>query len=131
LLDRIDIHVEVTPVPFRELADIRPSEKSALIRERVLKARLVQETRYKSEKGIHTNSQISTRMLNKFCKLDEKGVILIKNAMDKLHLSARAYDRILKVSRTIADLDLSEDIKPEHLAEAIHFRSLDRETWGA
>lgn len=130
LLDRIDIHVEVTPVPFRELSEIRSSEKSSSIRERVLKARLIQEERYKENKGTHSNAQISTKMLNKYCKLDEKGVVLIKNAMDKLNLSARAYDRILKVSRTIADLESSENILPHHLAEAINYRSLDRETWG-
>lgn len=130
LLDRIDIHVEVTPVPFRELSDTRTSEKSLIIRERVAKARQIQEERYKNIAGVYSNSQINTKMLNKYCRLDEKGIILIKNAMDKLSLSARAYDRILKVSRTIADLDASEHIKGEHLAEAIHYRSLDRETWG-
>lgn len=130
LLDRIDIHVEVTPVPFRELSDTRVSEKSSVIRERVLKARKIQEDRYVNTNGIHSNAQINTKMLNKYCKLEEKSVVLIKNAMDKLSLSARAYDRILKVSRTIADLDGSENIRPEHLAEAINYRSLDRETWG-
>lgn len=130
LLDRIDIHVEVTPVPFRELSQTRASENSYTIRERVIKARLIQEERYKDVKGIHANAQISTRMLNKYCKLNDQGTTLIRNAMDKLSLSARAYDRILKVARTIADLDQNEDIKIEHLAEAINFRSLDRETWG-
>lgn len=130
LLDRIDIHVEVTPVPFRELSDTKTSEKSFTIRERVIKARKIQEDRYVDTNGIHSNAQMTTKMLNKYCKLDEKGVVLIKNAMDKLSLSARAYDRILKVSRTIADLDSSENIMPEHLAEAIQYRSLDRETWG-
>ena len=130
LLDRIDIHVEVTPVPFRELSAIRKSESSNSIRERVIMARLLQEERYKDSKGIHANAQISTKMLNKYCKLNEDGLVLLKNAMDKLSLSARAYDRILKVSRTIADLEKSSDIKPEHVAEAINYRSLDRETWG-
>lgn len=130
LLDRIDIHVEVTPVPFRELSEIRKSESSNSIRERVIMARLLQEERYKDSKGIHANAQISTKMLNKYCKLNEDGLVLLKNAMDKLSLSARAYDRILKVSRTIADLEKSSEIKPEHVAEAINYRSLDRETWG-
>ncbi len=130
LLDRIDIHVEVTPVPFRELSESRKSENSYSIRERVIRARLIQEERYKDVKGIHANAQISTRMLNKYCKLNDQGITLLRNAMEKLSLSARAYDRILKVARTIADLDQNEDIKIEHLAEAINFRSLDRETWG-
>lgn len=130
LLDRIDIHVEVVPVPYRELSDVKTSEKSESIRERVTKARFIQEERYHGNKGVHANAQITTKMLNIYCKLDNTGMQLIKNAMEKLSLSARAYDRILKVSRTIADLDGSENIKPEHLAEAIHYRSLDRETWG-
>jgi len=130
LLDRIDIHVEVVPVPFRELTDVRISERSDTIRERVVKGRQVQEERYKDNKGIHANAQMTTKMLRTICKLDETGQTLLKNAMEKLSLSARAYDRILKVARTIADLDASEDIRPDHLAEAIHYRSLDRETWG-
>ncbi|NTW23557.1 MAG: ATP-binding protein, partial [Lentimicrobium sp.] len=130
LLDRIDIQVEVVPVPFRELTDVRISEKSDTIRERVVKGRQVQEERYKDNKGIHANAQMTTKMLRTICKLDETGQALLKNAMEKLSLSARAYDRILKVARTIADLDASEDIRPDHLAEAIHYRSLDRETWG-
>ncbi|HLN52872.1 MAG TPA: YifB family Mg chelatase-like AAA ATPase [Lentimicrobium sp.] len=130
LLDRIDIHVEVTPVPFNELSGTRSSETSNIIRERVVNARAIQELRYKEVKGVHANAQITSRMLSQFCKLDNAGMQMLKNAMDKLSLSARAYDRILKVSRTIADLDASEQIMPEHLAEAIHFRSLDRETWG-
>jgi magnesium chelatase family protein len=130
LLDRIDIHVEVIPVPFRELSDEKKSEKSELIRERVIKARNIQDARYEEAKGIHCNAQMTSRQLRKICRLDESGMALLKNAMEKLNLSARAYDRILKVARTIADLDNSKDIKPEHLAEAIHYRSLDRETWG-
>ncbi|MCD4746229.1 MAG: YifB family Mg chelatase-like AAA ATPase [Bacteroidales bacterium] len=131
LLDRIDIHVEVVPVPFRELSDSRISEKSEVIRERVVAARKVQEERYKESKGIYCNAQMSTKQLRNICKIDEAGQTLLKNAMEKLSLSARAYDRILKVSRTIADLDNSENIKTEYLAEAIHYRSLDRENWGA
>ncbi|MFU8844600.1 MAG: YifB family Mg chelatase-like AAA ATPase [Bacteroidales bacterium] len=130
LLDRIDIHVEVVPVPFRELSDERKSEKSEIIRERVIEARKIQERRFSDSKGIHCNAQMSSKQLRQICRLNETGQVLLKNAMEKLSLSARAYDRILKVSRTIADLDSSEDIKPEHLAEAIQYRSLDRENWG-
>ena len=130
LLDRIDIHVEVVPVPFRELTSLRQSEKSTAIRERVTRARQVQEERYKENKNIHCNAQMNTKMLRQICVITEEGHNLLKTAMEKLSLSARAYDRILKVSRTIADLDNSPDIKTEHLAEAIHYRSLDRETWG-
>lgn len=130
LLDRIDIQVEVVPVPFRELSDIRVSEKSTDIRERVVKAREIQQERYKANKNIHANAQMSTKMMRTICKIDETGHTLLKTAMEKLSLSARAYDRILKVSRTIADLDNSPDIKTEHLAEAIHYRSLDRDNWG-
>ncbi len=130
LLDRIDIHVEVVPVPFRELSNMRLSEKSEAIRERVTEARQIQEERYKESKGVHCNAQMSSKMLRQICQITEDGQTLLKTAMEKLSLSARAYDRILKVSRTIADLDKSADIKTEHLAEAIHYRSLDRETWG-
>ena len=130
LLDRIDIHEEVVPVPFRELTSLRQSEKSTAIRERVTRARLVQEERYKDNKNIHCNAQMNTKMLRQICIITEEGHNLLKTAMEKLSLSARAYDRILKVSRTIADLDNSPDIKTELLAEVIHYRSLDRETWG-
>ena len=129
LLDRIDIHVEVVPVPFRELSEARSAEPSADVRQRVIKARQIQEKRYSKNKGIHCNAQITSKMLREICKIDSVGQELLKNAMEKLNLSARAYDRILKVSRTIADLDGSEKIKPEHLAEAIQYRSLDRESW--
>lgn len=130
LLDRIDIHIEVVPVPFKELHTNRLGEKSADIRKRVIKARQIQEDRYKDKKGIYCNAQISSKMLREVCYVNEEGHALLKTAMEKLNLSARAYDRILKVSRTIADLAESPDIKTEHLAEAIHYRSLDRETWG-
>lgn len=130
LLDRIDIQVEVVPVPFRELSDARTTERSSEIRERVVNARKIQEDRYLNSKGIHSNAQMTSKILRNICKLDETGHQLLKNAMEKLSLSARAYDRILKVSRTIADLDSSSSIRTEHLAEAIHYRSLDRETWG-
>lgn len=131
LLDRIDIHIEVTPVPFRELSELKHSEQSEKIRERVIKAREIQENRYKDNEGIYCNAQISTRILREVCQIDNAGSLLLKTAMERLDLSARAYDRILKVSRTIADLDGSLDIKSEHLAEAIHYRSLDRESWAA
>lgn len=130
LLDRIDIQVEVVPVPFRELSDIRVSEKSTDIRERVVKAREIQQERYKDNKSVHANAQMTSKMMRTICKIDDVGQTLLKTAMEKLSLSARAYDRILKVSRTIADLDDSPDIKTEHLAEAIHYRSLDRDNWG-
>jgi magnesium chelatase family protein len=131
LLDRIDIHIEVTPVPFRELSELRSSEKSEKIRDRVIKAREIQENRYKDNQGIYCNAQINSRILREVCQIDNAGSLLLKTAMERLDLSARAYDRILKVSRTIADLDGSKDIKSEHLAEAIHYRSLDRESWAA
>lgn len=130
LLDRIDIHIEVVPVPFRELTQARQSEGSKSVRERVINARQIQEKRYEAMQGIHCNAQMSSKVLHQICKIDEVGMTLLKNAMEKLNLSARAFDRILKVSRTIADLDNSEKIATEHLAEAIHYRSLDRESWG-
>lgn len=130
LLDRIDIHIEVTPVDFDQLAAERKSEKSESIRERVLQARNLQEERFKDIADIHTNAQMSAAMAREFCLLNQPSTALLKNAMNKLKLSARAYDRILKVARTIADLANSHDIKTEHLAEAIQYRSLDRETWG-
>lgn len=130
LLDRIDIHVEVVPVPIRELSNKTPSELSQDIRKRVIKARLIQEERFKSHKNIHCNAQISSKIIHQVCKLNEAGEDLLKNAIEKLNLSARAYDRILKVARTISDLDASEHIQNDHLAEAIHYRSLDRENWG-
>lgn len=131
LLDRIDIHIEVTPVPFRELSEMRPAEKSRNIRDRVIKAREIQEERYKEVNGVYCNAQMSSKILREICQIDQAGSLLLKTAMERLDLSARAYDRILKVSRTIADLEESDHIKPEHLAEAIHYRSLDRETWAA
>jgi len=129
LLDRIDLHVEVTPVNFNELSSDRLAEKSELIRERVIAARNIQLERFGANPALHANSQMSPQMVRDVCKIDIAGQTLLKKAMEKLGLSARAYDRILKVSRTIADLAASEEIKLEHLAEAIHFRSLDREGW--
>lgn len=128
LLDRIDIHIEVTPVNFDELAQERVSENSAQVRNRVIHARKVQEIRY-AESAIHCNAQIASRDLRELCRIDESGQALLKKAMERLGLSARAYDRILKVARTIADMDASESISTQHLAEAIQYRSLDRENW--
>lgn len=121
--------MEVTPVSYSELAAERTSEKSISVRERVVKARAIQEKRYAEKEGVHCNAQISSKQLREYCKIDETGNQLLKTAMEKLGLSARAYDRILKVSRTIADLDNSENIETNHLAEAIQYRSLDREGW--
>ena len=130
LLDRIDIQVEITPVPFDELSKSAPSESSATIRERVIRARQIQEQRFANEPGIHCNAQMTPRLLQQYAALDAHGKSLLETAMDKLNLSARAYDRILKVARTIADLDNSPTIQAMHLAEAIGYRSLDRESWG-
>ena len=130
LLDRIDIQVEITPVPFEKISEQAPSEPSSVIRQRVIQAREIQERRFKDETGIYCNAQMSTKLLHRYAVPDKDGLLLLKNAMQRLNLSARAYDRILKVSRTIADLEGSEPIKPSHLAEAIHYRNLDRESWG-
>jgi len=129
LLDRIDLHVEVTPVAFNELSSQRSTEPSACIRERVIHARAIQEQRYKSFEGVHANAHMSSKLLKQICTLDNGCQSLIRHAMEKLNLSARAYDRILKVSRTIADLADSQEITTEHLAEAIQYRSLDRDGW--
>jgi magnesium chelatase family protein len=131
LLDRIDIHIEVIPVPFDKLSGKETQESSATIRERVHKARLIQQQRFKDIETIHSNAQMNTKLIRKYCKLDDNGSQLIKTAMEKIGLSARAYDRILKVSRTIADLSGSENIQSVHLAEAIQYRSLDRDSWGS
>lgn len=129
LLDRIDLHVEVTPVAFSELSSTQQFEKSESIRERVIKARDIQTERYKNSEGVYANAQMSSKQLKEICVISAPAQNLLKTAMEKLNLSARAYDRILKVSRTIADLAASQDIKPAHLAEAIQYRSLDREGW--
>lgn len=128
LLDRIDIHVEVVPVAYGELSSERVNEKSEKVRERVVAARQIQAKRYAGT-TIYCNAQMSSKQLKVFCKIDDAGNQLLKTAMEKLNLSARAYDRILKVARTIADLDNSENIETPHLAEAINYRSLDRENW--
>ncbi len=130
LFDRIDIHVEVVPVPFKELSDSRASEGSNAIRARVIAARNIQEKRFESTRGIYCNAQMSARVVRMMCVPDDAGNAILKNAMEKMGFSARAFDRILKVSRTIADLDGSAVIRPEHLAEAISYRSLDRDNWG-
>ncbi len=129
LLDRIDIHIEVVPVPFSQLTESRSNEESSDVRGRVSQARKVQEERYKETPGVHCNAQMGTSQLQKICLIDDEGRQLLKNAMERLGLSARAYDRILKVSRTIADMEESKEIQPDHLAEAIQYRSLDRENW--
>ncbi len=129
LLDRIDLHVEVTPVNFSELSSERLAEQSEAIRERVIVARERQTERFGNKPELHANAQMSPQMVRDICRINTAGQTLLKKAMEKLGLSARAYDRILKVSRTIADLSGSDEIKLEHLAEAIHFRSLDREGW--
>lgn len=124
------MHVEVTPVPFAELSNtLHQSESSANIRERVIKARAIQTERYKAYPGVYANAQMSSKQLREICVISSIGETLLKRAMERLNLSARAYDRILKVSRTIADLAGSDDIKPEYLAEAIQYRNLDREGW--
>lgn len=128
LLDRIDLHVEVTPVSFDQMTQDRKAESSQEIRERVIKAREIQQVRFKDQ-GIHSNAMMGSQMVKEVCQINDGGKILLKKAMERLGLSARAYDRILKVSRTIADLAASEDIRIEHLAEAIQYRSLDREGW--
>ena len=131
LLDRIDLHVEVTPVSFDELSNSKPSEKSTSIRERVIKAREIQTNRYRQSKKTHSNAQMSSSQLQNACFLSDDCKSLLKNAMNKLDLSARAYNRILKVSRTIADLDGLDNIETKHIAEAIQFRSLDRDGWAS
>jgi magnesium chelatase family protein len=130
LLDRIDIHMEVVPVEFDKLSSEPPGENSASVRERVIKARKIQSERFARNKSIFSNAQMSSKVMQKYCAVDQTANLLLKSAMEKLDLSARAYDRILKVARTIADMAESESIKSEHISEAIQYRSLDRSTWG-
>lgn len=130
LMDRIDIQIEIVPVPFEKLSIVNPSESSETIRERVIKARKIQENRFKNSKGIYCNAQMTARIQSKYCKLDKDAEIILRNAMKKLNLSARAYDRIIKVSRTIADLEGSTFILKDHVAEAVNYRNMDRESWG-
>lgn len=129
LLDRIDIHIEIIPVPFEKISATESEEPSSKIRERVIKARDIQSKRFNDDEGVYCNAQMSPKLLAKYATPDDEGLKLLKTAMDKFNLSARAYDRILKVSRTIADLDNSINVQPKHLAEAINYRNLDRETW--
>mgnify|MGYP003288860011 CR=1 FL=1 len=129
LLDRIDIHMEIVPVPFDDLSNKPIGESSSTIRERVIKARKIQEDRYRKEESIYCNAQMNTRLLRKYAVLNNESKSLIQNAMKRLNLSARAYDRILKLARTIADLDNSENIEIHHISEAITYRNLDREGW--
>ena len=130
LLDRIDIQVEIIPVPFEKISEQHPSEPSIAVRERVVNARAIQEKRFAEYEGVYCNAQMTTPLLHKYAVPDASCLSLLKAAMQRLSLSARAYDRILKVSRTIADLDASENIETRHLAEAINYRNLDRESWG-
>jgi magnesium chelatase family protein len=131
LLDRIDIQLEVTPVAFDKLHDGIAGESSEKIRERVERSRQIQKERYKDYKIVHANAQMDNKMLQKYCSLDTSGKSILQNAMQRLKLSARAYNRILKVARTIADMEFSEHVKTEHVAEAIQYRALDRESWGS
>ena len=129
IFDRIDIHCEIQAVPFAQLSQMQPGEPSAAIRERVIKARKVQEERFKSFKGIHCNAQMTERMLHEFAEPDAASLDMLRMAMERLKLSARAYSRILKVARTIADLEGSEKVQSVHIAEAIGYRNLDRGDW--
>jgi magnesium chelatase family protein len=129
LLDRIDIHIEVVPVDYEKLALTAQPENSAVIRQRVVDAREIQSERFAGSDGIHSNAQMTPAMLRRHCHLDDAGGRLLRAAMDRRGLSARAYERIIKLSRTIADLDGSDRIKPDHLSEAINYRNLDREGW--
>ncbi len=129
LLDRIDIHIEVTPVPFEKLSEDRKGEGSVEIRKRVTAARELQTERFKALENVHYNAQMNTKQIRAYCKLDDASKQLLKTAMERLNLSARAYDLILKVARTIADLEDTESLNSNHIGEAIQYRSLDREGW--
>jgi len=129
LLDRIDIHIEIVPVPFEKLSEMKESENSEIVRQRVIKAREIQEQRFIDIDGVYCNAQMSSKQMRSFAQIDKASSELLKNAMQRLNLSARAYDRIIKVARTIADLDDSEPILSNHIAEAINYRNLDREGW--
>ena len=130
LLDRIDIQVEIEPVAFDDIADKAPAESSVSIRDRVMKARTIQQERYRNLPGIHCNAQMNSRLLHEYAWPDEEGLSKLKERMTRLNMSARAFDRILRVARTIADLDSSERVESRHIAEAIGYRSLDRASYG-
>ena len=130
LLDRIDLQIEIVPVPFEDISNTASGEPSAAIRQRVVEARKIQEERFKAEVGIYCNAQMTPKLIAKYAVLDDTSLAMLKTAMTRFDLSARAYDRILKVARTIADLDRSENIQCQHVAEAIGYRNLDRESWG-
>ena len=128
-MDRIDIQVEVESVPFEDMSKAPKGEPSSAIRERVINARRIQMERYKEIKGVHCNAQMNTALLQKYVQFNDETMTLLRNAMKKFNLSARAYDRILKVARTIADLEGSETVEKQHIAEAIGYRNLDRDNW--
>jgi magnesium chelatase family protein len=130
LLDRIDIQVEILPVPFESLSSAPTGEKSEVIRQRVIEARALQTARFADEPSIHCNAQMGPRQLAKYAKLSDECLGILREAMTRLDMSARAYDRIVRVARTIADLDHSVDISPVHIREAVNYRNLDRATWG-
>ena len=128
-MDRIDIQIEITPVPFKDISKASPGEPSEKIRARVIAARQIQEARFHEHPGIHCNAQMTERLIHQYAEPDEAGIQMLRMAMDRLSLSARAYSRILKVARTLADLDHSENVQSQHIAEAIGYRNLDRGDW--
>lgn len=130
LLDRIDMQIEIQPLPFEQLSKTQPGEPSAIIRERVIKAREIQQKRYKDIPNVYCNAQMTPKMMRQYTQIDDASLAILRQAMERMHLSARAYDRILKVARTIADLDGSPAIQLNHIGEAVSYRNLDRETWG-
>jgi magnesium chelatase family protein len=130
LLDRIDIQIEVVPVPFEKISEQKPSETSEAVRNRVIRAREIQKNRFAGLPGIYCNAQMDSKHLHQYVVPDREGLVRLRKAMQQFNLSARAYDRILKLSRTIADLEQSDNVQLRHLTEAIQYRNLDRETWG-
>lgn len=131
IADGVDLQVEILPVPFDELASMPVGEPSAAIRARVVKARAVQERRFAGEKHVHCNAQMNSRLMTQHCALGAEAMSVLRTAMTRYDMSARAYDRILKVARTIADLEGSAEIQPHHMSEAVSYRNLDRSSWGA